>query len=67
MKTDRLYKKCPFCCGSEELGKKMYAMARETDWMPGVGLDPALREFKCSECGGVFYMVVVEAELAMVD
>ena len=66
MKTDRLYRKCPFCCGMGMIGKRAYAFARETDWMPVVGLDPELREFKCSECGKVFYMVVMEAELAMV-
>jgi len=39
-------------------------MAGSTDWKPPRGLDPNTRQFKCTECGGVFYEILNDAGLA---
>lgn len=31
-------------------------LTQVTVWLPPQGVDPQLREFRCSSCGSVFYM-----------
>jgi hypothetical protein len=41
----------------------VYHMATMTDWLPKPGHDPNIREFKCSNCGDVFYKLLTAEEL----
>jgi len=57
--------KCYLCkTWNKELGQYEYYLAEKTDWRPPPGYDSNLRQFKCAECGGVFYKVLGTADLA---
>lgn len=40
-----------------------YKMAFITDWRPPKGLDPKMREFKCSGCGQLFYVILTRKQV----
>ena len=57
--------KCYLCkTWDEKLWQYVYHMAKETDWKPPSGYDPNLRQFRCAECGGEFYKMLDDVELA---
>lgn len=57
--------KCHLCRHwDERLMAYEYHMANATKWKPPQGYDPRLREFKCTECGGVFYQLLNDKRLA---
>ena len=55
---------CANCEVYEEWeGRMVHHMGRQTDWLPGSGYDPNLRQFKCTGCGILFYKRCTTEEL----
>jgi hypothetical protein len=44
-------------------GRMVHHMGRQTDWLPGPGYDPNIRQFKCVGCGLLFYKRCTTEEL----
>lgn len=56
--------KCLKCRVLDESSSRYtYYLASETDWLSPAGYDPMLRQFKCENCGDVFYKQVSEEQL----
>jgi hypothetical protein len=60
----KLRAQCESCkVYDEREGRMSHHMGRETDWIPEPGYDPNLREFKCLDCGILFYKRCTDEEL----
>lgn len=60
--------RCKDCwCWNVAKRRIVHRMAHVTNWQPPVGLDPGMREFKCSHCGSLVYKVLSEKELARLE
>jgi hypothetical protein len=56
--------KCHNCKMWEEReARYIYHMAAMTNWIPELGYDSNLREFRCSNCGDTFYKLLTPEEL----
>jgi ribosomal protein L32E len=56
-------RRCPHCAWWDNFKRQRhFSMAKMTDWRPPDGTDPKMREFKCSDCGYVFYQVRRDCE-----
>jgi hypothetical protein len=47
----------------EHQGRMVHHMGRETEWRPGPGYDPNIREFRCIGCKTLFYKRCTNEEL----
>jgi hypothetical protein len=63
-KGNKMRAQCESCkVYDEREGRMTHHMGKKTDWLPGPGYDTNLREFKCMECGTIFYKRCTDEEL----
>jgi hypothetical protein len=60
--------KCHYCKVYDvREGGYLYHMAKMTDWYPPSGYDPNLRQFRCKECGKIFYELLTDEEIVRAE